>query len=182
MPSDHFTLDSLTSFQVLTQCSWDPWSHSLLRVGWESAITQYLEPQIHLLPRKISDTQYTQGSVAFILMKWECDLKISDHLVHRIQGPSLPWGISEHSVLSVQITPYLHDPDTTEASNLETAVSRIWLQLETAYRLWLPGLSEKIPMQSQVPQTPENRQRWSSEMSALELKWAHFRRCVGKWY
>lgn len=165
MPSDHFTLDSLTSFQVLTQCSWDPWSHSLLRVGWESAITQYLEPQIHLLPRKISDTQYTQGSVAFILMKWECDLTISDH-----------------SVLSVQITPYLHDPDTTEASNLETAVSRIRFQLETAYRLWLPGLSEKIPMQSQVPQTPENRQRWSSEMSALELKWAHFRRCVGKWY
>lgn len=165
MPSDHFTLDSLTSFQVLTQCSWDPWSHSLLRVGWESAITQYLEPQIHLLPRKISDTQYTQGSVAFILMKWECDLTINDH-----------------SVLSVQITPYLHDPDTTEASNLETAVSRIRFQLETAYRLWLPGLSEKIPMQSQVPQTPENRQRWSSEMSALELKWAHFRRCVGKWY
>lgn len=102
-----------------------------------------------------------QGSVAFILMKWECDLMISDHLVHRIQGPSLP-------VLSIQITPYLHDPDTTEASNLETAVSRIWLQLETAYRLWLHGLLEKIPMQSQVPQTSENRQRWSSEFSALE--------------
>lgn len=165
VPSDHFTLDSLTSSPVLTQCSWDSWSHSLPRVEWESAITQYLEPQIHLLPWRISYTQYTvpgnQGSVAFILMKWECDLMISDHLVHRIQGPSLP-------VLSIQITPYLHDPDTTEASNLETAVSRIWLQLETAYRLWLHGLLEKIPMQSQVPQTSENRQRWSSEFSALE--------------
>lgn len=113
------------------------------RVGWESAITQNLESQIHLLPRGICNTQYTVPRIRDLLLSRD----ISDHWVHRTQDPSLPQGVSEHSVLSVRITRYLLDPDATEESNRETEVSRLWLQLETAYRWRLPGLLEKIPMQ-----------------------------------
>lgn len=147
------------------------------RMGrWESAITQYLESQIHLLRRGICDTQYTVPGIRDLLLS----RNISDHWVHRTQDPSLPQGVSEHSVLSIQITWYLLDPDATEASNREIEVCRLQLQLETAYRWWLPGLLEKIPMQSQVPQTLANRQHSSSEMSALEQWWAHFWWCMGK--